>query len=74
MSKIKDDPIETYLEFQSWRGGTNLDGQAEEDGFDSYRGWPTHTGYSKDTMRKLLKNNPDYQHGPVTRYIPNESE
>jgi len=74
-------PIETYIEFQRWRAGrTNHDHNTAVDdvntGVSSHskqKGWPAYTGYSKDTMKKLLKDNPDYQHGPCKRHKENES-
>lgn len=71
MSKTND-PIDVLIEYQQWRGGVAHDGAGEEES-SGVHGWPALTGYDKDTMRKLLKDNLDYQHGPIKRYKDNES-
>jgi hypothetical protein len=61
-----NDPIDTFIEFQRWRGkAPHRPDTDDADASHINQGWPDYRGYSAKTIRKLKQNHPDYRPGPV---------
>ena len=63
-----NDPIDTLIDFQRWRGKAPAPPDVDDNEADygkRQKGWPDYRGYSAKTIRKLKQNHPDYRPGPV---------
>jgi hypothetical protein len=68
-----NDPIDTFIDFQRWRGKAPSCPDADDDDVSyTNQSWPDYGGYPPKTIRKLKKGHPDYRPGPVKNWTEEE--